>query len=104
MCRKTILRQLLNSGYAPLSPEVKVQLMEESSAEDEGMIPDMPMPERTVASTGEVVETAPAAVEAHQETVESESGIDPPKVEKTAEATQKAQDEGMDYAATFFGE
>ena len=105
MCRKTILRQLLNSGYAPLSPEVKTQLMEESSAEDEGMIPDMPMPERTVASTGEVVETAPAAVEAHQETVESEpSMVTPPKTEKTAEATQKAQDEGMDYAATFFGE
>ena len=68
MCRKTILRQLLNSGYAPLSPEVKTQLMEEASAEDEGMIPDMPMPERTVASTGEVVETAPAAVEAENQT------------------------------------
>lgn len=105
MCRKTILRQLLNSGYAPLSPEVKTQLMEEASAEDEGMIPDMPMPERTVASTGEVVETAPVAVEAHQETVESESGmVTPPKVEKTAETPQKAQDDGMDYAATFFGE
>lgn len=105
MCRKTILRQLLNSGYAPLSPEVKVQLMEESSAEDEGMIPDMPMPERTVASTGEVVETPPAAVEAHQETAEGDAGmVTPPKVEKTAEATQKGQDDGMDYAATFFGE
>ena len=105
MCRKTILRQLLNSGYAPLSPEVKTKLMEEASAEDEGMIPDMPMPERTVASTGEVVETAPVAVEAHQETAESESGmVTPPKVEKTAETTQKAQDDGMDYAATFFGE
>ena len=105
MCRKTILRQLLNSGYAPLSPEVKTQLMEEASAEDEGMIPDMPMPERTVASTGEVVETAPAAVEAHQETVESEpSMVTPPKTEKTAEAPQKTQDDGMDYAATFFGE
>lgn len=105
MCRKTILRQLLNSGYAPLSPEVKTQLMEEASAEDEGMIPDMPMPERTVASTGEVVETAPAAVEAHQETAESESGmVTTPKAEKTAEAPQRAQDDGMDYAATFFGE
>lgn len=105
MCRKTILRQLLNSGYAPLSPEVKVQLMEEASAEDEGMIPDMPMPERTVASTGEVVETAPAAVEAHQETVEGDAGmVMPPKTEKTAEAPQEGQDEGMDYAATFFGE
>lgn len=105
MCRKTILRQLLNSGYAPLSPEVKTQLMEEASAEDEGMIPDMPMPERTVASTGEVVETPPAAVEAHQEAVEGESGtVTPPKTEKAAEATQKGQDDGMDYAATFFGE
>ena len=105
MCRKTILRQLLNSGYAPLSPEVKTQLMEESSAEDEGMIPDMPMPERTVASTGEVVETPPAAVEAHQETAEGDAGIViPPKAEKTAEAPQNGRDDGMDYAATFFGE
>ena len=105
MCRKTILRQLLNSGYAPLSPEVKTQLMEEASAEDEGMIPDMPMPERTVASTGEVVETPPAAVEAHQETAEGDAGmVMPPKVEKTAEAPQRTQDDGMDYAATFFGE
>lgn len=105
MCRKTILRQLLNSGYAPLSPEIKTQMVEDSSVEDEGIIPDMPMPERTVPSTGEVVEPSPAAVEAHQEAVESESGmVTPPKAEKTAEATQKAQDEGMDYAATFFGE
>lgn len=105
MCRKTILRQLLNSGYAPLSPEVKTQLMEEASAEDEGMIPDMPMPERTVASTGEVVETPPAAVEAHQETAEGDVGmVMPPKAEKTAEAPQNGRDDGMDYAATFFGE
>ena len=105
MCRKTILRQLLNSGYAPLSPEVKTQLMEEASTEDEGMIPDMPMPERTVASTGEVVETPPAAMEAHQDAVEGDAGmVTPPKAEKTAEATQKGQDDGMDYAATFFGE
>ena len=105
MCRKTILRQLLNSGYAPLSPEVKTQLMEESSAEDEGMIPDMPMPERTVASTGEVVETPPAAVEAHQETAEGDAGmVMPPNAEKTAEAPQNGRDDGMDYAATFFGE
>lgn len=105
MCRKTVLRSLLNSGYAPLSPEVKTIFAEDARSEDEGMIPDMPMPERTVASTGEVVETAPAAVEAHQDTLESESGmVTPTKVEKTAEATQKGQDDGMDYAATFFGE
>lgn len=105
MCRKTVLRSLLNSGYAPLSPEVKTVFMEDARSEDEGMIPDMPMPERTVASTGDVVNTAPAAVEAHQETVEGESGmVTPPKAEKTAEAPQNAQDDGMDYAATFFGE
>lgn len=105
MCRKTVLRSLLNSGYAPLSPEVKTVFAEDARSEDEGMIPDMPMPERTVASTGEVVETAPAAVEAHQETVEGESGmVTPPKAEKTAEDPQKGQGDGMDYAATFFGE
>jgi len=105
MCRKTILRQLLNSGYAPLSPEVKTQLMEDTSSEDEGIIPDMPMPERTVPSTGEVVEPPPAAVEAHQENAEGDPGMDTPlKAEKSVETPQKAQDEGMDYAATFFGE
>lgn len=105
MCRKTVLRSLLNSGYAPLSPEVKTVFMEDARSEDEGIIPDMPMPERTVASTGEVVETAPAAVEAHQETVEGDAGmVMPPKSEKTAEAPQNEQDAGMDYAASFFGE
>lgn len=70
MCRKTILRQLLNSGYAPLSPEVKTQLMEESGAEDEGVIPDFQMPERVIPTTGEVVETAADSENASQEATE----------------------------------
>ena len=105
MCRKTILRQLLNSGYAPLSPEVKTQLMEEASAEDEGMIPDMPMPERTVASTGEVVDTPSETAGGHQEAFESDPGTDTAtSAEKAAEAPQNEQDAGMEYAASFFGE
>lgn len=70
MCRKTILRQLLNSGYAPLSPEVKTQLMEESRAEDKGVIPDFQMPERVIPTTGEVVETAADSENALQEATE----------------------------------
>lgn len=70
MCRKTVIRQLLNSGYAPLSPEVKTAFMEESSAEDEGVIPDFQMPERVIPTTGEVVETAADSENTSQEATE----------------------------------
>lgn len=105
MCRKTVLRSLLNSGYAPLSSEVKTVFVEDARSEDEGMIPDMPMPERTVASTGEVVDTPSETARGHQEAFESNPGTDTaPSVEKAAEAPQNEQDAGIGYAASFFGE
>lgn len=60
MCKKTVLRSLLNSGYAPLSNEVRYALEEE---DEDGIIPDMPVfnVDRT---TGEVVGAAPAALDA----------------------------------------
>lgn len=107
MCRKTILRQLLNSGYAPLSPEVKTQLMEESRAEDEGVIPDFQMPERVIPTTGEVVETAADSENASQEvaegTVSAPAGSDVKLHSQKENAAQHASDanEG-DYAQSFF--
>lgn len=35
MCAKTVLRQLLNSGYAPMSNEVRYMLQDEASREEE---------------------------------------------------------------------
>lgn len=107
MCRKTILRQLLNSGYAPLSPEVKTQLMEESSAEDEGVIPDFQMPERVIPTTGEVVETAADSENAPQESTEgavsAPAGSDVKLHHQKENTAQRVSDanEG-DYAQSFF--
>lgn len=107
MCRKTILRQLLNSGYAPLSPEVKTQLMEESRAEDEGVIPDLQMPERVIPTTGEVVETAADAENASQEAVEGAvsapdvSDVKLPHQKENAAQSVSGANTG-DYAQSFF--
>ncbi len=57
MCRKTVLRSLLNSGYAPLSNEIRYAM--ESDSED-GVIPDMPII-NVDKTTGEVVGTATEA-------------------------------------------
>lgn len=59
MCRKTVLRSLLNSGYAPLSNELRYTM---DSDYDDGVIPDMPII-NVDKSTGEVtgaVSTTPA--------------------------------------------
>lgn len=65
MCRKTVLRSLLNSGYAPLSNEIRYAM--ESDSED-GVIPDMPIINVDKA-TGEVTGTTEntPAIEAVQE-------------------------------------
>ena len=57
MCRKTVLRSLLNSGYAPLSNEIRYAM--ENDSED-GVIPDMPII-NVDKTTGEVVGTATEA-------------------------------------------
>lgn len=104
MCRKTVLRQLLNSGYAPLSPEVKTQLLEDSGSEDEGVIPDVPMPERTVASTGEVVEPTQTGAGSPHDDSDGEGGMSTlPEDKNASEGAQSEREEAADYAATFFG-
>lgn len=107
MCRKTILRQLLNSGYAPLSPEVKTQLMEESRAEDEGVIPDFQMPERVIPTTGEVVEAAAdtenTAQKAAEGTVSAPTASDVKLPSRKENAAQRISDANTgDYAQSFF--
>lgn len=107
MCRKTILRQLLNSGYAPLSPEVKTQLMEESRAEDEGVIPDFQMPERVIPTIGEVVEAASdtenTAQEAAEGAVSTPSASDVKLPSRKENAAQRVSGTNTgDYAQSFF--
>lgn len=113
MCRKTMLRQLLNSGYAPLSNEVRSYFNEDS---DDGVIPDVPMgsQEPVVPTTGYVVDESTGEV--HTKNVESapveppvtaatqEQGNDTPKATKRAERPAKAETEARDYSAGFFGE
>lgn len=113
MCRKTMLRQLLNSGYAPLSNEVRSYFNEDS---DDGVIPDVPMgsQEPVVPTTGYVVDENTGEV--HTKTTESapveppvaaaaqEQGNDTPKATKRTERPTEAETEARDYSAGFFGE
>lgn len=113
MCRKTMLRQLLNSGYAPLSNEVRSYFNEDS---DDGVIPDVPMggQEPVVPTTGYVVDESTGEV--HTKNVESapveppvapetrKQGKDTAEVEKRVERAVKAEVEARDYSAGFFGE
>lgn len=113
MCRKTMLRQLLNSGYAPLSNEVRSYFNEDS---DDGVIPDMPIgsQEPVVPTTGYVVDENTGEV--HTKTTESapveppvnsetrKQGKDMAEVEKRVERAVKAEVEARDYSAGFFGE
>ena len=57
MCKKTVLRSLLNSGYAPLSNEVRYAMDNDS---EYGAIPDMPII-NVDKTTGEVVGTDTAS-------------------------------------------
>lgn len=113
MCRKTMLRQLLNSGYAPLSNEVRSYFNEDS---DDGVIPDVPIgsQEPVVPTTGYVVDESTGEV--HTKNVESapveppvtavaqEQGNDTPKATKRTECPAEAEVEARDYSAGFFGE
>ena len=113
MCRKTMLRQLLNSGYAPLSNEVRSYFNEDS---DDGVIPDMPIggQEPVVPTTGYVVDedtgevhtktVEPAPVEPPAAPVAQEQGNDTPKTGKRSQRPAEAETEARDYSAGFFGE
>lgn len=107
MCRKTVIRQLLNSGYAPLSPEVKTAFTNDSQSEDSGVIPDFQMPERVIPTTGEVVEAAADAGNATQEAAEgavnAPAASDVKLPSRKENAAQRVSDANTgDYAQSFF--
>lgn len=107
MCRKTILRQLLNSGYAPLSPEVKTAFASDSQSEDSGVIPDFQMPERVIPTTGEVVEATADSENTSQEAAEgavsASASSDVKSPHQKENAAQRASDANTgDYAQSFF--
>ena len=91
--KKTVLRQLLNSGYAPLSNEVRSILREESRGEEaEEPIFD------NIIQTQEVVQDAPdAALDAPEES----GGTNHEEGGKNAQETQEKVSEG-DPIASFF--
>ena len=74
MCRKTVLRSLLNSGYAPLSNEIRYAM--ENDSED-GVIPDLPII-NVDKSTGEVtgaVSATPAITAASDDDFFDETAV-----------------------------
>lgn len=107
MCRKTVIRQLLNSGYAPLSPEVKTAFANDSQSEDGGVIPDFQMPERVIPTTGEVIEDAPSTENAAQAVTDAavsapaSSDVELPSRKETAAQRVSDANEG-DFAQSFF--
>lgn len=74
MCKKTVLRSLLNSGYAPLSNEVRYAMDNDSES---GIVPDMPII-NVDKSTGEVtgaVSTTPAITAASDDDFFDETAV-----------------------------
>ena len=116
MCKKTVLRSLLNSGYAPLSNEVRSYFNEDS---DNGVVVDMPTAqgEQAIPVTnftvneedrGHAEETTaePSTSTAVGEDVSSE-GKDTAPVEKRTrrkETVNAAVESAEDFTNGFFGE
>lgn len=102
MARKTVLRSLLTSGFAPLSNEVKSLLNAEPES-GEAVIPDFGddvIPDYSVIeSTGEVVESPQEAVEAPQEAFVVETVQDTAEEQKPRKRGRKpAQKEELEAA------
>ena len=112
MCRKTVIRSLLNSGYAPLSAEVRTAFAEDAKSEDDGVIPDIPMPAAVVPATGEVVEDVPEDENAQADLTSArenspESGDTKRHAENSKPAARRKNDEDQaqtadDYTNGFF--
>ena len=109
MCRKTMIRQLLNSGYAPLSNEVRTYFNEDGEdaviAAGDGM-----ETEPVIPTTGRVVEDETPATEPESTstspTASPESAAEPKEGKDTVPTRKRAQSaaEAKDYSAGFFGE
>ena len=116
MCKKTVLRSLLNSGYAPLSNEVRSYFNEDR---EDGVVVDMPttQAEQTIPVTdfsvsdenrGQAEEAAaePPTSAAVSENVPSE-GKDTAPVKKRVERKETANtavESAEDFIYGFFGE
>lgn len=98
MMRKTVLRSLLNSGYAPLNNEVKSMLDRESES-GEGDAADiadaLPIDMSVDDTTGEVIEVSPDDV-----TVEPPAEEDKPHRGRR----KKAAEDADDAVTNFFGD
>lgn len=116
MCKKTVLRSLLNSGYAPLSNEVRSYFNEDR---DDGVVGDMPTAqgEQAIPVTNFTVneENHGHAEETAPETTESVAvGEDAPPDGKDTASTEKrtrrketantAAESEEDFSKGFFGE
>ena len=118
MCRKTVVRKLLNSGYIRLANSAEIKnAIDYDTQVTEDIIPDMVMPEpNVIESTGEVIEapqetpqTAQEAfvVEPVQDVVEEEKPRKrgrKPAQKKEPEPVQETEDEYDDVMASFFDE
>ena len=116
MCRKTMMRQLLNSGYAPLSNEVRSYFNEDR---EDGVVVDMPTTQGEQAipvtdfsvskeNRGQAEEAAaePPTSAAVSENVPSE-GKDTAPVKKRVERKETANtavESAEDFTNGFFGE
>lgn len=110
MCRKTVLRKLLNSGFVRLanSAAVKEAITYDNNA-DSDFIPDIELGgnETVIESTGEVVDEpqegaeAPEKVEAE---VVTENTPEPPKRGRKASGRATGEDKPINPVADFFGE
>ena len=116
MCRKTMMRQLLNSGYAPLSNEVRSYFNEDR---EDGVVTDIPAAPAESAipvtdfsvsdeNRGQAEEAAaePPTSAAVSENVPSE-GKDTAPVKKRVERKETANatvDSAEDFTNGFFGE
>lgn len=90
MCRKTVLRKLLNSGFVRLANSAAVkEAINYDTAVESDMLPDLEIPEYTVVeSTGEVVDAPQEAAEQPRSAPAPETPKDTPKEEK-ADTPQK---------------
>lgn len=85
MMRKTVLRSLLNSGYAPLSNEVK-SLLDSDSVSGDGEdlnIGDAVVADYTLDESGEMIAAAPASQE------DEKAAQEPPKAQTHSDPAEK---------------
>ena len=113
MAKKTVLKSLLTSGFAPLSNEVK-SLLDAEPMSGEAVIPDFGIdmtPTDTIDSTGEVVDTEKTADSENstQETQNTEPPAEPQEKPKrgrpsknAAQESAKSDDSDSEAVESFF--